>query len=238
MQLLKAISALMDYPSAELQEARQELHDVITASREISPANREDLITLLDELCLGDIMTVQEKYGDMFDRGRWTSLLMFEHVHGESRDRGQAMVDLMAVYNENGFHINVRELPDYIPLYLEYLSRQGDIEAREGLADVAHIFGLMSVRLADRESPYRFLFEALLVIAGVPVDLEELKQQIANEEPDNTMEAFDKVWEEEQVTFVANQQNIDGTGTDCAPSTAPMKAKEPIAEAIHWVPND
>ncbi|MEB0183005.1 nitrate reductase molybdenum cofactor assembly chaperone, partial [Pseudomonas sp. CCC3.2] len=82
------------------------------------------------------------------------SLLLFEHVHGESRDRGQAMVDMMAQYEAAGFAIGVKELPDYIPLYLEFLSTREDIEAREGLADVSHLLALLAARLEERESAY------------------------------------------------------------------------------------
>src|SRR5690606_22756321 len=83
--------------------------------------------------CGGDLVDVQARYSELFDKGRALSLLLFEHVHGESRDRGQAMVDLMAQYEAAGFAIGVRELPDYIPLYLEFLATREDLEAREGL---------------------------------------------------------------------------------------------------------
>ena len=231
MQILKAVSALMNYPTEDLQLAKDELVGVIEASREIPPSSRESLVELVDYLSDNDLMEVQERYGDLFDRGRALSLLLFEHVHGESRDRGQAMVDLMAVYNEHGFHINVRELPDYIPLYLEFLSHRPDIEAREGLADVAHILGLLKARLAERESPYQHLFAALTIIAGVDVDMATLEEKVAKEERDDTMEAFDKVWQEEQVTFMANQT----PGCQPTDDQRPLKAKEEVFEAIHWV---
>ena len=122
MRILKVISLLLDYPSELLRDNHDELAGVITMAREISPTQRIALVGLLDELAGGDLMDVQERYSELFDKGRALSLLLFEHVHGESRDRGQAMVDLMAQYTEAGFAIDVRELPDYIPLYLEYLA--------------------------------------------------------------------------------------------------------------------
>ena len=232
MQILKIISRLMDYPTAVLQENQKELISLIRAAREISPAMREKLVQTLNAIYSEDLMDAQENYTSFFDRGRSLSLLLFEHVHGESRDRGQAMVDLMAQYEAQGFSINVRELPDYIPLYLEFLSTQDDIEARTGIADVAHIFGLLKSRLEERESPYANLFAALMQISGVTVDEEQLKQQVAGEERDDTPEALDKVWEEEAITFGMGD-NADGCPTQM--SGRPAVAKQPIEEAVHFV---
>ena len=181
MRILKVISLLLDYPDQHLRDGHAELAQAIGSAREISPEQRIALRRLLDELTEGDLMDVQERYTDLFDRGRALSLLLFEHVHGESRDRGQAMVDLMAQYTEAGFAIGVRELPDYIPLYLEYLATREDLEAREGLADVAHLLALLAARLQERESPHAACFTALLQIAGEPVQetLAGLQEQVA-----------------------------------------------------------
>ena len=152
MQILKVISLLLDYPTEQLVAGRAELAQAIAASREISPAQRSALVELLELICDNDLMDGQEHYGALFGRGRSLSLLMFEHVHGESRDRGQAMVDLMAQYEAAGFFIGIKELPDYIPLYLEFLATREDLEAREGLADVAHLLTLLATRPVARES--------------------------------------------------------------------------------------
>ena len=234
MNILKVISMLMVYPSAELQAIADDLRDEINQSKEIPPSSRIAMNLLVDEVCRSDdLMDVQEAYGFLYDRGSSLSLLLFEHVHGESRDRGQAMVDLMALYQESGFEISAKELPDYIPLYLEYLAQRDDIEAREGLADVAHIFGLLATRLKKRESHYASLFDALLIISGVQVDLEELQQKVATEKRDDTVEAMDEVWEEEQVTFMGNQEP-----TSCSSNMqSPMKQKEETSSPVHWVPS-
>jgi nitrate reductase delta subunit len=182
-------------------------------------------------------LDAQASYGLLFDRGRSLSLLLFEHVHGESRDRGQAMVDLMTQYESNGFFINVRELPDHIPLYLEYLSQRPDLEAREGLADVSHIMAMLSARLQERESPYHNLFDALLMISGVNVDVAELRKTAANEERDDTPEAIDKIWEEEAITFGASDSKEE------CPSQKPLAANAGLASfesqqqstPLHWV---
>ena len=189
MQILKVISLLLDYPTEQLREGYLELAKAISGAREISPEQRGALRLLLEELVGGDLMDVQERYSELFDKGRALSLLLFEHVHGESRDRGQAMVDLMAQYEAAGFAIGVRELPDYIPLYLEFLATREDLEAREGLADVAHLLALLAARLVERQSPYAACFRALLQIAGQPLDsVEALRDQVAGEARDDSLD--------------------------------------------------
>ena len=158
MRILKVISLLLDYPTQILVDGHDELEKAIIESREISPKQRGALFELLELICSNDLMDGQEHYGALFGRGRSLSLLLFEHVHGESRDRGQAMVDMMAQYQEAGFAIGVKELPDYIPLYLEFLSTREDIEAREGLADVAHLLALLAARLEHPAPDYQAIY--------------------------------------------------------------------------------
>ena len=148
-----------------------------------------------------DILDWQSDYDGLFERGRSLSLLLFEHVHGESRDRGQAMIDLIQQYKSAGLDIGVRELPDYIPLFLEFLSTQGDENAQGWLQDVSHILGLLAVRLAKRDSNYATLFRALVHLSGAQINYEDLSEQIKDEKRDDTNEALDKVWEEEMVKF-------------------------------------
>lgn len=231
MQILKVISRLMSYPSADLLAHADELTAAIATAKEISPSMRSQLNELVAFLCGQELMDAQECYVGLFDRGRALSLLLFEHVHGESRDRGQAMVDLMGLYQEQGFNISVKELPDYIPLYLEFLAQGDEMDAREGLADVHHILAMLSARLQERESPYHCLFDALLMIAGVKLDLQPMLEKAANESRDDTPEALDKVWEEEAITF--------GVGDNQQPCPSqnprPFAAKENLAEPVHWV---
>lgn len=136
-QLFRLLALLLDYPRAELREESLGLHALIRTC-ELPEALRDDLAALLNELCQGDLLDVQARYDGLFERGRSVSLLLFEHVHGESRDRGQAMVDLLDRYTGAGLQIDVPELPDYLPLYLEYLSLLPFAAASEGLAEVAH----------------------------------------------------------------------------------------------------
>ena len=233
MRILKVISLLLDYPDAPLWQAQAELAQAIDDAREISPEQRTALRGLLDELAGEDPMEVQARYDGLFERGRALSLLLFEHVHGESRDRGQAMVDLMAQYEEAGFAIGVRELPDYIPLYLEYLSTRDDLSAREGLADVAHLLALLAARLEERDSRAAACLRALLQLAGVHPHqvMEVARDRVAEEVRDDSLEALDKVWEEEAVDFLKAEQQ------ERCPSQprAPGKAREEVPVPLHWV---
>lgn len=216
---LKVIARLLDYPTAEVQNHIGELKQLLLDCALLSFSNRARLDTWLQEYAASDLMDLQEAYGGLFDRGRATSLLLFEHVHGESRDRGQAMVDLMDMYQSHGFEIDARELPDYIPMYLEYLSQRPQQEAENGLLDVAHILAIVGARLEERSSGYGLLFRAMLDLCQADISVDELVQQAAKEERDDSLEALDKIWEEEAVTF----------GADSEPDACPSNQATPRA---------
>lgn len=207
MDILKVIACLMEYPTQDAANHMGDISLLISQAREISPDHRAQLLETLHDIYDGDLMDSEERYTGLFEQGRSLSLHLFEHVHGESRDRGQAMVDLMAEYSAKGFEIDSKELPDYIPMLLEYLSHRPDLEAREWLADISHILAVVGARLVERESSYANLFKSLLVIAGRSEELDEKLAQIVGEEPDNTPEALDREWEEVAVTFGAEDQS-------------------------------
>ena len=172
MIVLRALGALLSYPREEIWQALPEIAEAIRASQLIPAAQREDLLTLIDELCAGDLLSVEERYVELFDRGRAASLHLFEHLHGEGRDRGQAMVDLKRLYERAGYELSSRELPDYLPVVLEYLSCRDLRETRELLGDCAHILRRIGQSLIARGSSYATVLQALLVIAGEdPIDV-------------------------------------------------------------------
>lgn len=146
MQILKVIGLLMEYPDELLWECKE---DALALIRRDAPILTDFTRNLLN----APLLDKQAEWCEVFDRGRTTSLLLFEHVHAESRDRGQAMVDLLAEYEKVGLQLNCRELPDYLPLYLEYLSVLPDDQAKEGLLNVAPILALLGGRLKQREAP-------------------------------------------------------------------------------------
>jgi len=166
MIVLRALGALLTYPSQELREALPEIAAAIGASDLIAPGDRGAVLGLVDLLASADPLWAEERYVELFDRGRATSLHLFEHVHGEARDRGAAMVELKAVYEGAGFRLAANELPDYLPVVLEYLSCRGIAEARDMLGDCAHILRAVGEALLARGSPYSAVFSALLGIIG------------------------------------------------------------------------
>jgi nitrate reductase delta subunit len=203
MKLLQVISLLMDYPTENIAKARVELLEIVAQSS-LTFELKKSLSDFIYERCAIPLLDWQSEYDGLFERGRAVSLLLFEHIHGESRDRGQAMVNLQQQYQAAGLDIAALELPDYIPLYLEFLSTQGETNAQIGLEEVAHILAVLACRLDERNSNYAALFHGLLHLSQVQVDLGDIQQQIKGEQRDDTPEALDKVWEEEAVSFTAD----------------------------------
>lgn len=202
---LLVISRLLEYPDAALWQHQDEVFEALASSEKLDKEDAQKLGVFLRDLTAQDLLDVQANYSELFDRGRATSLLLFEHVHGESRDRGQAMVDLMNQYEQHGLQLDSRELPDHLPLYLEYLAQLPESEAIGGLQDIAPILALLSARLTQRESRYAVLFDTLLKMAHSEVDSDKVAEKIADEARDDTPQALDAVWEEEQVKFFADQ---------------------------------
>jgi len=195
----KALSALLTYPTAELTAAAPEIGPAIAAEGVVAAEAGAGLATLLAEFDTADLYDLQERYVDLFDRTRKLSLHLFEHVHGESRDRGQALVDLAALYEKGGLTPATNELPDYLPLFLEYLATRPLDEAQTLLGDTGHILGALKERLDKRGTPYAAVFSALQSIASGPA------AAIEDESPDpvgtDDLAALDAAWEEAAVTF-------------------------------------
>ncbi len=206
MQILKAIGLLMEYPDEFLWQCKEE---VLSMVRRDAPLLDDFAAAMLN----APLLDKQAEWCEVFDRGRATSLLLFEHVHAESRDRGQAMVDLLAQYEKAGLVLDCRELPDHLPLYLEYLSILPEAEAREGLQNVAPILALLGGRLKQRDTPWYLLFDALLNLAGSPLSSDRVTKQVKQETRDDTRQALDAVWEEEQVKFIED----NATACDSSP---------------------
>ena len=206
MQILKAIGLLMEYPDEFLWQCKEE---VLSMVRRDAPLLDDFAAAMLN----APLLDKQAEWCEVLDRGRATSLLLFEHVHAESRDRGQAMVDLLAQYEKAGLVLDCRELPDHLPLYLEYLSILPEAEAREGLQNVAPILALLGGRLKQRDTPWYLLFDALLNLAGSPLSSDSVTKQVKQETRDDTRQALDAVWEEEQVKFIED----NATACDSSP---------------------
>lgn len=199
---LKAVSLLLSYPTEELQRAMPEIGGVLAADSRLTAAARRALRPLVERLRDGDIYDLQETYVALFDRSRSLSLNLFEHVHGESRDRGGAMVNLVEMYRDAGFDPATSELPDHLPVLLEFLAMRPFADIQDTLADTAHILAALQTRLDRRESPYGAVFAALLQITGARADAGAVAELLEQPEDDpGDLAALDAVWEEAEVTF-------------------------------------
>jgi nitrate reductase delta subunit len=217
-QTLKTISALLSYPDTELVAAIPELQTAVDSEGCLPEDARRALGGFMQELAAGDLYDLQERYVLLFDRTRSLSLHLFEHVHGESRDRGQAMVDLAELYDRHDLAIGTSELPDFIPLFLEFLSAIPQTEARQHLSETVHILEAIRQRLEKRQSSYASVFSALQLLAQEQPDAEVLKAILSAPDDDpNDLAALDAAWLDEEVKF--------GPSSDAACDTDGLAAK-------------
>jgi len=207
----KALSALLTYPTEELRAAIPEIRSIMAGETVVARATLDTLAPLLADLGTLDLYDLQERYVDLFDRTRRLSLHLFEHIHGESRDRGQAMVDLAAHYNRAGLDPTANELPDYLPLFLEFLSTRPIEEARGLISETAHILSLLEERLAKRGSAYAAVLSCILSNAGESARLPDTAD--AADQPDD-LTALDAAWEETAVSFGPGDASPDGCSVD------------------------
>lgn len=208
---LRALSALLGYPSAELKAAIPEIREAISAEAALPRPVRRRLDPLLNRLASGELLDLQSEYTELFDRGRSLSLHLFEHVHGESRERGPAMIDLAEQYMEAGYLLDDPELPDFVPVFIEFASCLPMGEAREHLSQPAHVFAALEERLAERRSDYAPIFGALIAAAKIKPDREALAELKANA-PDDDPAKIDEEWEEKEVTFTGTHDMGGPTG--------------------------
>lgn len=163
---LRVLAHLLRYPDAELRSHIPEMQEALRGEAALPAARLVELQTLLQHLATQSTMDVEAEYVELFDRGRRTALHLFEHVHGDSRDRGPAMIDLIQTYEKAGLFLGASELPDYLPVVLEFASTQPPPQAREFLGEIAHIVRVIFSALLKRKSPYASVVAAVLELAG------------------------------------------------------------------------
>lgn len=183
---LRVLAHLLSYPNAELRQHMGELRSALHTEQALSEQRLAELDVLMLNLERGDLLELQSQYVDLFDRGRATALHLFEHVHGDSRDRGPAMIDLAQTYEKANLYLAADELPDYLPVVLQFASTQPAQEARDFLAEMAHILNAIFNALQKRGSGYACVLGALLELAGE-------QAHAVNIQPD---EGLDAAWEE------------------------------------------
>ena len=163
---LRVFARLLSYPDAELRAQLGDLRTALQAEKAVPSSRLGELDRLIANLQQGDVLETEAQYVELFDRGRATSLHLFEHVHGDSRDRGPAMIDLAQTYEKAGLYLAPSELPDYLPVVLEFVSTQPPKEARAFLGEMAHIFNAIFNALQQRQSAYACVLGALIELAG------------------------------------------------------------------------
>ncbi|WP_233871904.1 nitrate reductase molybdenum cofactor assembly chaperone [Paraburkholderia adhaesiva] len=205
----RLLASLLEYPEPALIEAADEIRAMVRSERAFGADVREKLERFVDYLGSRELIALQENYVALFDRGRATSLHLFEHVHGESRDRGQAMIDLMQVYEKHGMLLHSGQLPDYLPVFLEYLSMLDASEARSLLGETSAILQSITAELSKRNSHYAYVIGALLPLAGA--DEGRLPESAHDDDAGaphdkDHLRALDDAWTEEPVRFMGAGQ--------------------------------
>jgi nitrate reductase molybdenum cofactor assembly chaperone NarJ/NarW len=171
---LRVLAALLSYPDGKMRGHLNEMREIMRGESALTDARRAEVDALIGSLAAADPLEVEADYVELFDRGRGTSLHLFEHVHGDSRDRGPAMIDLAQTYEQAGLYLAPGELPDYLPAVLEFVSTQPAREAAAFLSEMAHIFTAIFSALRGRASPYASVLGALLELAGEKAQAIEL----------------------------------------------------------------
>jgi nitrate reductase delta subunit len=177
---LRALARMLSYPDAALRELVPDLQQVLVSEAAVSPARLRGLSMLLGSLVDQDVMEVEQAYVELFDRGRATSLHLFEHVHGDSRDRGPAMIDLVKTYEQGGLLLDPAkiggELPDYLPVVLEFASTLPPAQRRDFLGEIAHILNVIHAALIKRRSLYAHVLAAVLEIGQQDIDTPDIPE--------------------------------------------------------------
>lgn len=196
MKTFKVLGLLMSYPQPEWLQHLDECRLLLEEEQLLPAKAMRAVLALIDTLQAGEVYRLQEDYVSTFDRGRAHALHLFEHIHGESRDRGQAMVNLAEAYAEKGLVIDRAELPDFLPLFLEFLSCCPMSEAVELLGEPVDVIATIGARLRKKGSPYAALMEALVALSKVSPKRERVNELLAATPDEDSLEALDKEWEE------------------------------------------
>ena len=207
---LRVLARLLAYPDDELQQDLPDLDAALQSEHCLTPTRQIELLALIMLLQNGARLDNEAHYVEVFDRGRATSLHLFEHVHGDSRERGPAMIDLTQTYEKAGLFLAAGEMPDYLPVLLEFASTQPPQEARALLGEMAHIFNAIFQALQQRQSAYASVLGALLELSGEKAHAVKLAPE----------EALDAAWEEPEVFGGCSSKG---------------QAKPGLAQAIHFV---
>ena len=188
---LRALGYLLSYPDAQLRSVMPQLVDALRSEGALTSERMSEIEAVCQHLAALDPLEVEARYVDNFDRGRQTSLHLFEHVHGDSRERGPALIDLLQPYEQAGLHFEEPQLPDHLGVVLEFASTQPPAVAREFLGEVAHILNALFTALANRGNPYACVIAAVLEVAGQRVQAVAITPEPGLDDTWAEPEAFD-----------------------------------------------
>ena len=214
---LRVLARLLSYPDRALRDDLDDMRAALLVEQALTAARKDELYALMHHLKAGNPLENESDFIELFDRGHSTSLHLFEHVHGDSRDRGPAMVDLVQTYEKAGLFLAPGELPDYLPVLLEFVSTQPTQEAVSFLREMAHIFNAIFNALQQRRSPYASVLGALLELSGEQAHAVKIT-------PD---EPIDAAWEEPVV--------FDGCSSKGQAKSSQQSSQ---IRPIHFVKND
>ena len=161
MKTFKVLSLLLSYPQAEWMDELNLLEALLEEEKGQNGVAKAQVAALFQALRAETLLEAEQTYVGTFDRNPSHSLHLFEHIHGESRDRGSAMVNLIEEYRKHGLDMTAEELPDYVPLFLEYLSQLPDQDAIKMLGEAVDVLALIGRKLKGNNSPYHTVFEVL-----------------------------------------------------------------------------
>lgn len=223
MNTFKILGLLLSYPQTHWLGQIDSCRAILEEEGLLTGKPLKGALSFMDALQQGEVYALQEEYVATFDRGRAHSLHLFEHIHGESRDRGQAMVNLAETYAKKGLYIDRAELPDYLPLFLEFLSCCELSEAIDLLGEPVEVIAAIGQRLKEKESPYSAVFGALLALSGSRPRQGWLRELLAATPAVESLEALDREWEE-AAAFASPREQQDCRNCSAQYGGSPGKA--------------
>lgn len=225
---LRVLAHLLSYPDETLRSHLPELRLALREEGALGASRLAELEALIERLLLRKSLEVEADHVELFDRGRGTALHLFEHVHGDSRDRGPAMVDLCKTYEAAGLFLAPGELPDHLTVVLQYASTQPAVQARAFLGEFSHILQVIFSALLRREAAHACVLAALLDLAGEKAQAVSVPTEPALDESWVEPMAFDGCSTQGQsspgqpqpIQIVRNPALVPSTGTPPLVSTA------------------
>ena len=215
MQTIKALGALLLYPQQEMIEALEDIQQIIEAEPLLHPEQTSALGHFIAGMRNQELLDLQEQYVQLFDTTPKLALYLFQHLYGDTPQRGPAMADLIGMYRDHGYQPTSKELPDYLPLFCEFAAQFPEPEARSLLGRALPILNLMEQRLSEQNCAYAAVFSALSSLAEADENTAAIEQLLSTRtRTDNGDQSMDEAWKEQPVTFTAACEQLNHpTGT-------------------------